>query len=312
MKLSPFLSLDRAEWADLYHTKDRPLSDEKLHFLSGTLGSLSTEEVNSIYRPLASLVQLYVESLRSLFQSTSEFLGHRDRRVPYIIGVAGSVAVGKSTTSRILQELLSHGPQKPKVDLVTTDGFLFPNKILEERSLMHRKGFPETYDVGALLKFVSDVKSGQTNLSVPQYSHLTYDVLPDAHLHIDEPDIVIVEGLTVLQTGAPGGDPEKPRLFVSDFFDFKIFVDANTEHIKSWYTERFLKLRDTAFKKTDSYFHRYAQLDDEQARTFAGSIWSNINEINLLENILPTRERADLILSKDYDHRIKNIRLRKI
>ncbi len=311
-QISPFINFNRSEWSQLSKRSANPLSSEELHRLAGTLGHLSMEEVNSIYHPLSSLIELYVGALKNLFKSTTQFLGHKNRRVPYIIGVAGSVAVGKSTTSRILQELLSQGPESPNVALVTTDGFLFPNEVLEDRSLMHRKGFPETYDVNALLKFVFALKSGASNLKVPVYSHLSYDVLPDTFNELNRPDIVIVEGLTVLQTGSPGDDPERPRLFISDFFDFKIFVDANPLFIQRWYIERFLKLRDTAFKDPSSYFHRYATLDDEQARTFAGSIWSNINEINLYENILPTRERADLILNKNENHAVGGIRLRKI
>lgn len=311
-QLSPFLHFNRSDWANLAKQNVNPLTTKKLHVLAGTLGSLSMEEVSSIYHPLSSLIELYVGALQDLFQSTTQFLGHKNRRVPYIIGVAGSVAVGKSTTSRILQELLSQGPNKPNVELVTTDGFLFPNKVLEKRSLMHRKGFPETYDISTLLKFVFALKSGKSGLKVPIYSHLSYDILPETFTTLNRPDIVIIEGLTVLQTGSPGDDPEHPRLFISDFFDFKIFVDAKPQFIQRWYIERFLKLRDTAFKDPSSYFHRYAQLDDDQARTFAGSVWSNINEINLFENILPTRERADLILSKDENHHVSGIRLRKI
>lgn len=310
--LSPFLEFNRRDWAKLRADTPLTLEEEDLRRLRGINVDLSIEEVETIFLPLSRLLNLYIGASQNLYGATSAFLGHHNRRVPYIIGLAGSVAVGKSTTSRILRELLAYWPEHMSVALVTTDGFLYPNAELERRSLMHRKGFPETYDIAKILEFVFTLKSGQANIKVPIYSHLQYDILPNEFVTLKQPDVVIIEGLTVLQTGDPGLDVDKPRVFVSDFFDFQIFVDAETKNIRRWYIERFLKLRDTAFKDPTSYFHRYAHLNDIETTTLADSIWSNINKINLIENILPTRERADLILRKDKNHHVKKVRLRKI
>ena len=309
-KPTPYLTFDRGSWAPLRADTPLRLTEAELVELRGVNVEVSLNEVQDIYLPLSRLINLYVGATQDLYQATTTFLGHHNRKVPYVIGLAGSVAVGKSTIGRILKAVLSRWPEHPSVELVTTDGFLLPNKILEERNLMHRKGFPNTYDRSSLLKFVSDIKSGLPTES-PVYSHLTYDIVADERIQIDTPDIVIVEGLNVLQTGPPGSEDE-PRVFVSDFFDFKIFVDAKPKFIRKWYIERFVKLRDTAFQRPESYFKKYADLTDEQATLMADSIWQNINEINLIENILPTRGRADLILRKGKNHRVKRVRLRKI
>jgi type I pantothenate kinase len=251
-----------------------------------------------------------VAAVQGLYRATSTFLGHGEDKVPFLLGLGGSVAVGKSTAARALRELLARWPHHPRVDIVTTDGFLHPTAVLEERGLMRRKGFPESYDVRALLAFVRDLKAGKDRVTSPVYSHLVYDIVPGEVTAIERPDIVIVEGLNVLQTG-PALDGQ-PRVFVSDFFDFTIYLDAEVEHVRAWYVERFLALRHTAFKDPSSYFHRYASLSDEDAADTAGRIWAEINEPNLRQNILPTRERADLILRKGRDHAVEEVRLRKL
>jgi type I pantothenate kinase len=306
-----FLNFTHEAWGHLRADTPLTLSEADLAQLRGINERVSLAEVVEIYLPLSRLVNLYVAATQELYRATATFLGSQVPKVPYVIGMAGSVAVGKSTTARILQALLARWPAHPKVDLVTTDGFLYPNQALEERGLMHRKGFPESYNLRALMQFVSDVKAGLPTVKAPVYSHLSYDILPDQFLEVDQPDIMIVEGLTVLQTG-DGGLEHKPRLFVSDFFDFTIYVDAQVEDIREWYIARFLTLRDTAFRNPASYFHRYASLSDQQARERASTIWKDINEVNLLENILPTRERADLILEKGRDHSVQRVKLRKL
>ena len=268
------------------------------------------EEVVDIYLPLARLLHLYVEAEQVLYRARATFLGDATAKVPYVIGLAGSVAVGKSTTARILRELLARWPEHPKVDLVTTDGFLHPRHILEERRLMGRKGFPESYDVPALIGFLADIKAGRAPVSCPVYSHLTYDIVPGEALVIDRPDVVILEGLNVLQM-APAARRD-PLVFVSDFFDCSIYVDAAEHDARRWYIERFLLLRATAFKEPASYFHRYAALSDEAAEQLAGEIWDAINGPNLRENILPTRERAHLVLVKGADHAVGRIQMRKL
>ena len=248
--------------------------------------------------------------MQGLYRATSTFLGHGEGKVPFLIGLAGSVAVGKSTIARVLRELLARWPHHPRVDLVTTDGFLLPTRVLEERGLMRRKGFPESYDVRALVAFVRDLKAGTDRVTSPVYSHLAYDIVPGAETLIEQPDIVIVEGLNVLQTGPLGLG--QPRVFVSDFFDFTVYVDAETEDVRGWYVERFLALRGTAFADPSSYFHRYASLSDAEAVATALGIWAEINEPNLLQNILPTRDRADLVLRKGKDHAVEEVLLRKL
>ncbi len=264
-----------------------------------------------IYLPLSRLLNFYVEALQELHSATTGFLRKGDGKMPFIIGLAGSVAVGKSTTGRVLQALLARWPSHPRVELVPTDGFLFPNAVLEERGLMTRKGFPESYDLTRLLNFLAEVKSGRERIEAPVYSHLVYDVLPDQAILIERPDIVIVEGLNVLQPAKlPKDGAAIP--FVSDFFDFSIYIDATDQLIESWYVERFLRLRQTAFRDPASYFHRYATLSEEEARAIGLSLWRTINLVNLTENILPTRQRADLILQKGQDHAVKTVALRKL
>ncbi|MEQ1575438.1 MAG: type I pantothenate kinase, partial [Vicinamibacterales bacterium] len=301
----------RADWARLRASTPLPLSEAQLRPLGGLTERVSLDEVTDIYLPLSRLLNLYVGATQNLHRATGTFLGADGLRVPYVIGVAGSVAVGKSTTSRILKALLSHWPSHPRVDVVTTDGFLLPQKVLEARGLAERKGFPESYDVRRLVRFMSDVKSGMPEVAAPIYSHLLYDVVSGECQTVRQPDIVIVEGLNVLQTGS--GRAGKPLpMFVSDFFDMSIYVDANETDIEQWYVERFLRLRDTVFQDPSSYFHRYASLTVPEAMTTASRIWQRINLPNLRQNVLPTRERAHLILEKGRDHAVRRIRLRKL
>ncbi|HKX30212.1 MAG TPA: type I pantothenate kinase [Blastocatellia bacterium] len=310
MPLSPYISLLRQEWSQLRNSTPLTLTEEDLARLRGINDQISLREVEEIYLPLSRLLNLYVEATQSLHTATHTFLGNTTAKVPYVIGVAGSVAVGKSTMARILQALLSRWPNHPKVDLITTDGFLYPNAILQERGLMKRKGFPESYDRKRLVRFVAEVKSGIPEVSAPVYSHLAYDVLPDQKQLVRRPDIMILEGLNVLQTGI--GSADHSPVFVSDYFDFSIFVDAEERHVKKWYVDRFLTLRRTAFLDPASFFHRYASLSDKEARETALKIWVEINGLNLRENILPTRSRAHLILEKGPDHAIQGVKLRKL
>ena len=272
---------------------------------------IDLQEVETIYLPLSRLMSLYVQASQKLFQASNVFLHRNELKVPYVIGIGGSVAVGKSTSARILRRLLSRWPSHPKVDLVTTDGFLMPNDTLEREGLMNRKGFPESYDLPRILRFMSDIKSGERDVEAPLYSHLTYDVLPDKTQLVDQPDILILEGINVLQTGRPPRDGRGiPN--TSDFFDFSIFIDADEPDLRQWYIERFFSLRDGAFKDPKSYFHRYASLSDSDARQLATRIWETINLVNLRENILATRPRADIVLRKGADHKVRSVFLRKL
>ena len=272
---------------------------------------LDMREVEDIYLPLSRLLSLYVAATQRLFRAQQKFLGTEDSKLPYIIGVAGSVAVGKSTTARVLQALLARWTNVPKVDLITTDGFLYPNAILEREGLMDKKGFPESYDLPALLRFLSDIKAGRRPVRAPVYSHLLYDVMPNQWIEIDRPDILIVEGLNVLQTGRPPRDG-KAIPYVSDFFDFSVYLDADENVLRGWYVDRFLTLRGTAFADPKSYFHRYSTLSNAEAVATATSIWNRINLVNLYESILPTRQRADLILTKGENHQVGEVALRRL
>ncbi|MBX2881970.1 MAG: type I pantothenate kinase [Granulosicoccus sp.] len=307
---SPYRTYSIKEWAKLRRNTRIPLTEEELEKLRGINERASMEEVSQVYLPLSRLISLYVESVQRLNRGTQQFMGVQEGKVPFIIGIAGSVAVGKSTVARILQTLLGRWPEHPKVDLITTDGFLYSTAELQRRNLMHRKGFPESFDREALLQLLSDVKGGRGNLRAPIYSHLRYDVVPGEFITIDQPDILIVEGLNVLQTGKLR--PDEAHVFVSDYFDISIYIDAREDVIRNWYVDRFLTLRDTVFSNPESYFSHYAKLDTEEATRTANEIWSSINLVNLRENILPTRERAKLILHKGSDHAIDSVRLRKL
>src|SRR3982075_4176252 len=309
--LSPYRIFTRAEWAARREDTPMTLVPDEVTRVRSLHDRLDMSEVEDIYLPLSRLLSLYVAAAQRLFRAQQGFLGTEDAKLPYIIGVAGSVAVGKSTTARVLQALLARWPNVPKVDLVTTDGFLYPNAILERENLMDRKGFPESYDLPALLRFLTDVKAGRRPTRAPIYSHLVYDVVPNHWVEIDRPEILIVEGLNVLQAGRLPKDGEAIP-FVSDFFDFSVYLDADEGVLKSWYVSRFLALRGTSFSDPKSYFHRYSKFTDSPAVETATDIWTRINLVNLRDNILPTRRRADLILEKSESHRVEQVALRKL
>ena len=304
--MSPFVEISRADWAALGRSTELPLTEQEISQIRGLGDFLDLKEVRDVYLPLSRLLNLYVTEAQRLHSVTSEFMGERAKRTPFIIGVAGSVAVGKSTVARLLKEMLSRWPSTPRVELITTDGFLYPNAELERRNLMHRKGFPESYDRLALLKFVADIKSGVERVSAPVYSHLSYDIVPGAEVIVESPDVVIVEGLNVLQPPVMGQE-----VALSDYFDFKIYVDADVANVTKWFLGRFEQLREGAFTNPKSYFHKYAEMPFEEALERAIEIWNTINLTNLIENIQPTRSRAPLVLQKGSEHAVQSVLLRK-
>ena len=304
-----YVSFDRQQWADLRAATPMTLREADLENLRGINERIDLDEVAAVYLPLTRLLNLYVSATQNLHKVSATFLGTLAPKVPYVIGVAGSVAVGKSTFARILQALLARWPDHPKVDLITTDGFLHPNHVLEERGIMNRKGFPESYDTRNLLKFLRELKSGRPSVEAPVYSHVVYDIVDGEHVTVCQPDILILEGLNVLQVGAPGGEAAE---FVSDYFDFSIYIDADEGDIERWYVDRFLSLCDSVFQNPDSFFRHFAHLSRDEAVATARGIWQGINGLNLSENIEPTRERASLILRKGTDHRVSDVRLRKL
>jgi type I pantothenate kinase len=311
LQFSPYRMFDRDQWAKLRADTPMTLVERDLEQVRGLVGELSLDEVEQIYLPLSRLVNLYVSASQELHAVTNRFLGRKDRPVPFVIGIAGSVAVGKSTSARVLRALLARWADHPKVDLVTTDGFLLPNVQLEAKGIMNRKGFPESFDISRLLNFMNDVKAGKQNVSAPVYSHFHYDIVPGQETIVSQPDILIVEGLNLLQPARLPRDGEAVP-FVSDFLDFSIYIDADEATIEQWYVSRFMRLRQTAFRDPAAYFHRYAALDHAQAEARALEIWRTINLKNLHDNILPTRQRAGLIIRKNAQHRTETVALRRI
>lgn len=307
---SPYILFNREKWALLRESEPMTLTEEEFLKLQGIEERLSINEVTDIYLPLSRLLKYYVDARLRRQVALSKFLKNNGQKVPYIIGIAGSVSAGKSTTARILQRLISRWSENPKVEMITTDGFLYPNAELEKRGIMNRKGFPESYDIGKLLNFLSDIKSGEKRVTAPVYSHLIYDIVPNEEAVIESPDILIIEGLNVLQSSLDYPDSSN-RVFVSDFVDFSIYVDASEALLEYWYIKRFFKLRESSFNNPNSYFKEYAKLTNREAIRTAHSIWVSINQKNLVENILPTRERASLILTKGANHAIDYVRLRK-
>ena len=304
------LSFSHEQWSALAQSTPLPLTHSDIRRLSALGDPIDLAEADAVYRPLSALLQMYTAEVGRLHTRTSEFLGVREQRTPFVIAVAGSVAVGKSTTSRLLRELLRRWPATPKVDLVTTDGFLFPNSVLEERGIMDRKGFPESYDRAALMAFLQQIKAGAAQVSAPVYDHVTYDIIPGALQTVNHPDILIIEGLNVLQ---PARVTSTRELYaVSDFFDLSIYVDAPAEDIQRWYLERIFKLRKLAFTKPEAYFYKFAFMPDDELAAYAHNVWNTVNLPNLLENIEPTRSRADIVLRKGSDHTISEVLLRKL
>jgi type I pantothenate kinase len=301
-----YLAFDRDEWADLRAATPLTIRERDLEELRGINEKIDLDEVAAIYLPLTRLINLYVSATQNLHKVSATFLGAMAPKVPYVIGIAGSVAVGKSTFARILQALLARWPDHPRVDLITTDGFLFPNAVLDDRGIMNRKGFPESYDTKALLSFLRDVKSGAIEVTAPVYSHVVYDIVDDERVVINQPDILILEGLNVLQVGSESNE------FVSDYFDFSIYIDAEEEDIEKWYIDRFQALRETVFRDPDSFFQHYAHLTDAEAVDMARTIWREINGKNLVENIEPTKSRASLLVKKGADHRVTEVNLRRL
>ena len=304
-----YVSFDRRQWAELRAATPMTLRETDLEDLRGINERIDLDEVAAVYLPLTRLLNLYVSATQNLHKVSATFLGTLAPKMPYVIGVAGSVAVGKSTFARILQALLARWPDHPKVDLITTDGFLHPNAVLEERGIMNRKGFPESYDTRNLLRFLRELKSGRAEVRAPVYSHVVYDIVEGECVTVRQPDILILEGLNVLQVGAPGSDAAE---FVSDYFDFSIYIDADETDIEQWYVDRFLSLCDSVFQNPDSFFRHFAHLSRDEAIATARGIWGGINGLNLRENIEPTRERASLVLRKGADHRVSDVRLRKL
>jgi type I pantothenate kinase len=310
-QISPYAVFDRESWRALAAGSELPLDEAGLRSLASLGDRIDLGEVATVYLPLARLLGLHVAASRRLHAAQSEFLGAATAKVPFVIAVAGSVAVGKSTTARLLQTLLTAGAGTPRVDLVTTDGFLLPNSVLEARGLLSRKGFPESYDRRALLRFLAEVKSGRAQVDAPVYSHVSYDIVPGGRQVVDRPDILVLEGLNVLQAGRRA-DGTVPEVFLSDYFDFSVYVDAAEADIRQWYVDRFLALRRTAFADTGAYFHRFAGLSDDEARSTALGIWAEVNGPNLRHNIAPTRSRARLVLQKAADHAVRRVLLRKL